>query len=241
MLQFRERLWTLLQNIIERFERQFVGSWECWKIISQESTAKTQEVCGSRGKESSLNHQTRLCGKSSLVVCEPLRRGSEDRLEKLSFRRSRAASCRVHFRVVVNSCRVDERFRIWFSVLAVFFIDQSGKDSLYCNAKKDPLREANQHALFFALRFLLHSLSPMIPHTIEDVKQCAASQLKLEDELFEWANRPPVEVVFPFECPPSWSELNALRNSTNRLLEGCVVFLCCLLFSRTKQVLETTS
>ncbi len=93
---------------------------------------------------------------------------------------------------------------------------ESMKDSLYCNAANDPtqLRQSNQTALFVALRLLVTALMPILPHTMVDVKMCAAPQLGL-DQLTTWTEQRVIR-----DCPVGWKDVNALRNTTNRLLEG---------------------
>jgi isoleucyl-tRNA synthetase len=115
----------------------------------------------------------------------------------------------------LNFAGVAQRVAEFISELSSIHVE-SMKDALYCNAAKDPtgLRQSNQLALFAALRFLVASLMPIVPHTMADVKQSAAPQLELH-ALKTWGAG-----ARAVELPLGWKELDALRNTTNRLLEG---------------------
>ncbi len=93
------------------------------------------------------------------------------------------------------------------------------KDSLYCDPADSPLRRANQHALFEALKLFVCSLQPMLPHTVVDVLSNTPPQLGLSQAaLLPWSCM--ASTTAPAKPPRGWAALSALRDETNRLLEA---------------------
>lgn len=87
------------------------------------------------------------------------------------------------------------------------------KDSLYCNGRNDPtgLRQCNQQALYGALKFLVLSLDPIMPHTMADARQHMPEKWRFG---YQWSPR-----SAKLDAPEGWSTLSKLRDAVQRLLE----------------------
>ena len=113
----------------------------------------------------------------------------------------------------LNFASVTQRVAEFISDLSSLQVETM-KDSLYCNEPSHWLRRSNQRALLEALRFLVDTLLPILPHTMADLTQHAPAALGLS--MRSNYRRPNNNTL---SLPLEWNAMCELRSATNRLLE----------------------